>query len=669
MKKLYRSIYLVILISTAAGAADSSFSLRAVKTETPPIIDGQIEETEWREAARTNDFLQFEPQRGQLSSEQTEVLVMYDAAHLYAAFRVHDSLPPTAQLTRRDADLFDDDAVILLLDSQSDRQSAYFFMVNPLGTQADGRIANNGRTVDQTWDGTWKAAVRQKEEGWTVELAIPFAALKFAAGADRSWGINFGRSRRHSLEVSFWAGPLDDLFRVSQAGQLEGLDVPAPEHRHRIIPYALARFQEDASDDRDAGLDLRYALTSQTSLYATFNPDFATIEADQEEVNLTRFELSLPEKRPFFLEGNELFQQRIRTFYSRRIADIDAGVKLMGREGNWSFAGLAAQGDEDGDPVYAVARAQRDLGSSNIALTLADRNLDGDRQGSVGADATLFFTETWGMTAQLVDSYGDHDRGTSAFFLRPAYDSPTGHMHVRYTHLGEHFKENADAVGFIKDDDRRELDAAVKKGLWPQTGPFERLSYDSNYNAYWSQSGQLRRWEIREGLEVDFRNRWSGEIRHTEELRREEKDFRNRETRIEIGYNTRAFQSVELGYRFGRSFGADFRLWSGEAARKLTPQVDVEYELQRLTLEPDPEGESTWIHVARGSAFFTRDLFLRLFFQTNSAIDRRNVQAVFVYRYRPPFGSIQIAYQRGSAEFGRRSEQGNTLFLKLTGVF
>lgn len=168
---------------------------------------------------------------------------------------------------------------------------------------------------------------------------------------------------------------------------------------------------------------------------------------------------------------------------------------------------------------------------------------------------------------------------------------------------------------------------------------------------------------------AEFRNRVTLQADFTEEFKRFEKDFRNRSMEFELGYNTREFQSVETAVRFGRNFDSDFLLWTATAAYKLTDELSVEYELERLTLDPDPELESTWIHVLRANQFFTPDLFLRLFFQTNSAIDRRNVQAVLVYRYLPPFGTLQLAYQRGTAGFGERSEQGNTLFLKGTVVF
>ena len=299
---------------------------------------------------------------------------------------------------------------------------------------------------------------------------------------------------------------------------------------------------------------------------------------------------------------------------------------------------------------------------------MANRTQAGQQQGSVGLDTNLFFSETFGFTGQLVKSYGEYGRGSVAFFARPSYDSATAHSHVRYSHLGDRFADNVNVIGFIRDDDRRELDGAVNKTLWVRSGPVERIEYGSNYNIYWGQTGTLRSWQVDESIDVDWRNRWTTSFDHTEEFKRFEKDFRNRQTELEVGYNTRAYQSVQTGVEFGRNFDSDFRLWTGTVQYKLTSELSTEYELQRLVLDPDPSDDGTWIHVVRATQFFTPDLFLRVFLQTNSVIDRRNVQAVFVYRYLPPFGTIQVAYQRGTAEFGERSDQGNTLFVKVTTV-
>jgi hypothetical protein len=659
--------------------ADSLFVLKAVRAVAPPTIDGTIEEAEWEGAAIAGDFIQFQPRVGQPSAVVSQALVMYDSTRLYVAFRLFDSEPPAAQLTRRDAELMNDDAVVLLLDSFNDNRTGFFFVTNLLGTQADGQITNDGRTVDDTWDGTWESAAQRTEFGWTAEIAIPYTSIGYVAGENVSWGVNFGRSLRRLLETSFWAGPLENEARMSQAGSLVGLDIPTPERRHRIIPYGLSRVQEHRTTHFQAGLDARYAVTPEMAAYLTVNPDFATIEADQERINLTRFELQLDEKRPFFLESAQQFRQRIRTFYTRRIVDIEVGGQFLGRVGPWTLSGIGTYSKIAPEPLpgepdppratYAIGRAQRDiLGSSNVAVMFANRTLNGRYQGSASTDATLFFTRTLGMTAQFAQSWGAFDSGTQAYFLRPAFDSPTTHFHVRYTHLGQRFADNVNVIGFIRDDDRRELDSALEHTFWMDTGALQRVEYDSNYNIFWSISGILRSWQIDQGVEVEFRNRISTEIKLREEYKLFEKEYRNRQIGVGLGYNTREFESVEISFTAGRNFDADFQLWGAEAAYKITEQLSVEYELERLVIKPDLENESTWIHVLRVDQFFTPDLSVKLFFQTNSAISRENIQAVFVWRYRPPFGTVQLAYQRGTAEFGEPSLQGHTVFLKLTAV-
>ena len=663
---------LLVPTGAAPSAGAGEFSIPARRAQRPPDIDGRVTEREWQGAARAENFLQFEPQRGASAELPTVVHVLYDDEFLYAGFQAWDPEPPLSQMIERDDPIWDDDSVQVFLDTFHDRRTGYYFMVNRLGTQTDGRIAEDGGSSDGAWDAPWRSRAQRTDYGWSAEIAIPLTSIQYQAGDDVTWGINFGRSRRRSLERTFWAGPVDYWARLSMAGTLVGLDVTQQSRRHQVIPYALSRAQERARPIGAVGLDVRYALTPQLSAYGTVNPDFATIEADQELVNLTRFEVSLTEKRQFFLEGGELFGQGIRTFYSRRIADIDGGGKLLGKQGPWAMHVLAtraeplAAGSRAG---YTVARVQRDVAArSNVGVLLANRTLEGRNQGSIGGDASLYFTENWGLTGQFVHSYGQSSEGGTAFFARPSYDSATAHFHVGYTHLGDRLADNVNVIGFIVDDDRREVDAALNKTVWLSGGPVERIQYDSAYDAYWGQTGVLRSWQVDESVAVDFRNRWTTTARHTEEFKRFERDFRNRQTGLEVGYNTRSYQSFRGGVSTGRNFDADFVLGSVVAQYKPTDRTSTEYELQRLTLDPDPGDDSTWIHVVRASRFFTPDLFVRLFFQTNSAIDRRNVQAVFVYRYRPPFGTIQVAYQRGTAEFGQRSEQGHTLFLKLTAV-
>ena len=622
----------VFFVTAAAGAwaqgstgAISSPTIEAVKATKPPLIDGGVAEDEWQAAPPVADFIQFEPQRGERSQLRTEARVLYDAGHLYVAFRAWDAEPITAQLTQRDAELLRDDAVVVVVDSTNDRRSGYYFITNALGTQADGRISDDGR----------------------------------------------------NLELSFWSGPLDNQWRVSEAGRLTQLSVPAPVDRIQVVPYALAQAQDGVPPNWDAGIDARYAMTATTAIYGTLYPDFATVEADQEQINLTRFELTLPEKRQFFLEGQEQFNQRFPnrypTFYSRRIADISAGGKLLGKQGPWTVAFISAESNPsqtEQSANFSVGRVQRDiLGRSTVAVMASNRRFNNADQGAFSADTSLFFGRTFSMTAQAVKTYGPFGHGTMAFLVRPSYDSSTGHFHVRYGDIGTHVAENLNVIGQIVDDDRRELDSHVTKIVWIRKGAFEQFRYDSNYNAYWSQAGALRRWKGNQAVAFEFRNRMNTRFSWAEEMIEFEKPFRNRQVNLDVGYNTREYQSVTTGLEFGRNFDSDYLLWTGAASYKVTQALSAEYSLERLELDPDPRDQSTWIHVLRANQSFTKDLFLRLFFQTNSAIERHNVQAVFVWRYLPPFGTVQVAYQRGTAGFGERSTQGNTLFVKTTTVF
>lgn len=249
----------VFLVSGSAAAQATngpplaSFDIQAARLKTTsPIIDGEVDEIEWEGAAGVASFIQDEPRRGDQSDVRTEVLILHDAGRLYVAFRAWDADPITAQLTQRDADLFRDDAVVVVLDTTFDRRSSYYFITNALGTQGDGRIVDDGRAADGTWDAPWQSTARRTDYGWSAEFSIPLSALRYTAGENRTWGVNFGRSRRRTLELSFWSGPLDSQWRVSQAGRLLDVNVPPPLDRIQVVPYGLTRLQEGLALHRDS---------------------------------------------------------------------------------------------------------------------------------------------------------------------------------------------------------------------------------------------------------------------------------------------------------------------------------------------------------------------------------------------------------------------------------
>jgi len=290
------------------------------------------------------------------------------------------------------------------------------------------------------------------------------------------------------LETSVWAGPGESEWRVSAFGAVSALVPPSGSAKWwEIIPYVLGTVESGGKTEGKVGGDVRLKVKSRLIADLTINPDFALIEADVERVNLTRFELFVPEKRPFFLEGNERFEQRIRQFYSRRIEDIAWGAKAAGTVGRVDFVALAtgaemevppgdAEVDDRTDADYGVVRMETAImKSGNVGFLAANRRALGEDAGSVGLDTTLFFTERVGFTGQYLRSHGPAGEDGAAWFVRPAYDSSTLHAHVRFTNLDQGILDDINAVGFLQDDNRREFDTNVTRTWWLKESAVEQL--------------------------------------------------------------------------------------------------------------------------------------------------------------------------------------------------
>jgi hypothetical protein len=656
-------------------ADNTSFVASPKRIQNPPRIDGQLDDPAWTDAPIVTDFIQFEPHKGSPATVRTEVRITYDDAHIYFGFKCYDPEPDKLVLgTRRDGLLMGTDSVTVTLDTFHDMRTAYYFRTNPLGVQHDGRVSDNGRVADTNWDGIWESAGIRIPEGWSAEIAIPLTTIKYRSGSDQTWGFQTSRYFPRNLEKSFWTGPLEDYRKMDGNGTLKGLDLTKSVRRLQFIPHVISRFEEGKKTALEAGLDARYDFTPSISSHLTVNPDFATVEADREQVNLTRFELNLPEKRNFFLEGNNIYKQRIQLFYSRRIEDIYGGAKVYGKAARSEFAALSAQAKEgelgEDSANFTVFRLKQDvLNNSTLGILAANKMINGRNQGTVGLDTALYFTKTFNFTGQLAVSYGDAGKTDVGLFLRPSYDSSSFHIHLRYTYLGMDFGDNVNAVGFIRDDNRHELDSAIRKIFWPGGSLFDRIEYSSNYNIYWGVDTTLRSWDVWQALAFDLRNKVSFKLRHEEEYKLFEKGFRNRETQFIAGYNMREWEAVVLSYSFGKNFDSDFTLVGASINRKISNDLSLTYRLSNLSLSPDPSGQSTWIHSLYATQYFHKDLFLKLFLQTNSAIDKRNIQIVFAYRFQPPFGLVQLVYQKGTGRFGEKGDQGHTLFFKMSYVF
>jgi hypothetical protein len=334
---------------TAAAAREARAPLIAqgvrIAAEAP-TVDGRLDDTAWQAATPLTGFVQMRPSPGEAATERTEVRVLYDDQAIYVGMRMYDRTPEevAAQLGRRDASGIHSDWAHVIIDSYHDRRTGFRFSVNPRGVMKDV-LHFDDHSEDVNWDAVWEAAAVRDEEGWTAELRIPLSQLRFSPATEETemvWGINFGREIARRGEWSWWSPVLPTTGgMVSQSGELHGLRDLRPGRRLEVLPYSVARLTRapgeaanpfhSANDPGVAlGGDVRYGLTSELTLSATFNPDFGQVEADPSQVNLSGLESFFSEKRPFFLEGSNIFRFGIGTddgsgeglFYSRRIGRV-----------------------------------------------------------------------------------------------------------------------------------------------------------------------------------------------------------------------------------------------------------------------------------------------------------------------------------------------------------
>ncbi len=665
-------------LAAPAGSIDDTY-LQLPLLEVEPLIDGDIGAEEWA-AAGTMDgrFIQFTPAFGEASSFRTVVRYAQTESSLYFAFECFDPEMPriSAALTKRDADLERDDSVAVLLDSFLDRRSAYAFYVNPIATQLDGRITNNGQTIDTSWDAAWRSETKRYADRWTIEIEIPFSILKYSNKSPAEWGIKLSRSITRKRERTFWPTAGKSPFRVSDFGVIAGVIPPAQPDRWTFIPYALASVAE-GNVDIEIGGDIRWRPSSRIGADLTFNPDFALVEANVEIINLTRFELQIPEKRPFFLEGNELYKQDIQQFYSRRIGDIDLGAKSSGRIDRTEFS-LIATSEKLDDPLalgsfradYGIIRLQHGLSrGSSFGIVAADRRFRGDHAGSVGLDSNIFVTEQLNVAAQFMRVHGPKAEGGLAWSVRPSWNTPTTQFDIAYVNLDEGILEDFNAVGFLQDDNRKELDSNFRHQFWFKSGKLEKFEPVLKYNRYWSQSGELRSWEAQAQWFLTFRSGWEFAGEYVEDFKLFEKEFRNDRVIFAVAWDGRDGRFLSAKAGSGRNFDSDFKVYGANLRWPLGDHFRLSYDFTWLDYEPNSTIPSSKIHVFEALYSFHANLYAKLLFQTNSAIDKENVQALWVWRFKPPFGSLQLAYQRGTSARGEVSEQGDSFFTKFSWVF
>jgi hypothetical protein len=458
----------------------------AHKVDRAPMIDGRLNEAIWESAIPLDGFRQRDPSEGDAATEPTRIRIIYDEASLYIGAELSDSEPSQIRASelRRDNTLESDDSFSVLLDTFYDHRNAFVFRVNPRGTRYDAQIRNENRFFLGDWDEQWTAAATMTEAGWAVEMAIPFKVLRFSGAKDQVWGLNFERVLKRKNEFSYWAGWTRDFafYNVSQAGRLIGLQDIKQQERIRLRPYIIAAIQDfnaPATSDRrwknKMGIDdLKLVITPSLIADLTVNPDFAQTEVDAQQVNLTRFNLSFPEKRQFFIESSDTFRFSVaylhfgppplELFYSRNIGlsengepiPVRGGGKLTWKTGGFDIGFLNAQTSSYlGKPAenFAVARMKREvLGRSYVGAILTNREGAGARNRVAGADARFVFKRYLNV-AGLVAKSATQAGGSKNWFRQAGFqwvdDKIEGGMN--YIHGDPNFDPG---VGFVRRKDR-----------------------------------------------------------------------------------------------------------------------------------------------------------------------------------------------------------------------
>jgi hypothetical protein len=482
--------------------------VRIVRFEKPPAIDGKLDDEVWKTAAVFKDFYQFRPGDNIAPSQPTEVLMGYDAKFLYFAFRAHDEPGKVrATIAKRDQ-IFDDDTVGMYLDTFNDQRRAFIMIFNPFGIQADG-IFTEDQGEDYSFDLVMESKGVMIEDGFTVEVAIPFKSLRYEAGKGKQWGVHFLRQiKRINNETDSWM-PIsrEKSGLLNQAGHITGLEGVSTERTLEIIPsLTISETGKRVSSftppvgvtdpgrivnqpiEFDPGLTMKYGITPTVTLDLALNPDFAQVEADQTVVTANqRFPIFFEEKRPFFLEGIDIFRTPIQAVHTRAIVDPDAAIKLTGKRGRNTFGLLLASDNAPGNlssddrAEIGVCRERR-LADPRLAFECEDERFldknayigvlrlkrDIGRENSLGFLATTYnfieqhnhlggFDGRFRTDPQTVITFQVLATHSRRFFFEPDEGEDiyrTGNAFAyafRYDKQGRHFGYNYDAQGRTQD--------------------------------------------------------------------------------------------------------------------------------------------------------------------------------------------------------------------------
>jgi Domain of unknown function (DUF5916)/Carbohydrate family 9 binding domain-like len=506
------------LIESEFEAVRQTKIITAVRITDSITLDGRLDEPAWQRATPAGDFIQRVPTNGMPSGERTEIRVLYDGKNLYFGVECYDSQPSriVVKELKRDFDLNGTDVIQIVIDSLHDGLGGYSLSVNPAGARRDNHLGLNGGGVD--WDAVWDVGTRRTEEGWIAEYQVPFKSLRFSNTPSQEWGLQVSRRILRLNEESTWA-PLPFRFSTSQtnlAGTLRGLENVSPGRNLKVKPYILGQVTQATVGgelqttksfgrwkDFGKGLDVKYSLTPSLTLDTTYRTDFAQVEADQQQVNLTRFNLFFPEKREFFLENANVFRfgpgGNLVPFFSRRIGlsaagtpvPVLVGARTSGRVANNLNVGvLAMRTDKVGTTTpannYLVGRVRRNLLRNSWIGGLGthrDSSISGDYNRVYGGDAHFqFYQDRLEFDSYVLRSDTPAKSGqTLARHFQSGWRGDELNASVEYNAVQPNFNPE---VGFVRRGDMSEYTGELSWAPRIETPPIQNLNFGTSIDYF-----------------------------------------------------------------------------------------------------------------------------------------------------------------------------------------
>lgn len=553
---------LFIFLASSASAqevvvgrdSEGRLSIQATRYTGDFDLDGVLDESIYQTVEPITDFVQQIPDEGAVASERTEAWVFFDEDNLYITARNYESVPESewvANEMRRDTmQLRSNDSFSVMLDTFLDRRNGVAFLVTPIGGFSDFAISNEGgggRGVNSDWNIVWDSRTGRFDGGWTVEMQIPFRSLRYEPGAEQTWGIQLRRIIRRHNEASYFTelpisaargnSVIAGLWRISEAGTLNDLEVPPRNFNIEIKPYGLGSVttnrqtipQIKNETDGEAGIDVKFGITSNLTADFTYNTDFAQVEVDERQVNLTRFSLFFPEKREFFLEGRGNFDfarpRNLDTptmFFSRKIGlqqgqvvPINVGARLTGKVGNFDIGALNISTDADDfsgidSTDFSVVRLKRDvLRRSTIGAIVTDRSESLVGEGSsqlFGVDGSFNFFDDIAVSTYFTQTDTPGLKGEDKSYMANfAYDGDRYGASSGYLVVEDNFNPE---IGFLRRDNFKQYAGSARFSPRPASIDWiRRFNLQANTKSYWSaESDELETRQHQVSFATEFEN-------------------------------------------------------------------------------------------------------------------------------------------------------------------